>query len=383
MDLGEEAVTIRKVAFVLFLAVGLSLLRWKQIQASRSVVSGILETEQARLGSRVGGRVKAVRLREGNPVRVGQEIVLLEAPDLVAKLEQARADVKALEAVAKRLSSGFRPEEIAQAKAARDQAQAALDEAVAGPRPQEILVAREALAQARAELELAQATCRRNKALVDGRVLSPDRWDELVRGARVSEAVVRARTADLAVLLEGTRAERIVQARGRLAESQALLDLRVRGFRKEEVDEASARLDVARRAFSVLDEQVKELSIRATLDGRIEELDLEPGDLVSAGVPVVTLASDERLWMRSYVPQGRLDVVRPGVHLPVVFDAFPGKVYQGTVSFVAIQGEFSPSNAQTPDERSRQAHRFKLDLKVREELRPGMSGIILLDLPAK
>jgi HlyD family secretion protein len=369
---------IRTVIIIAAMAAAFYVLYQQQQKPVPAIVSGILEGVDANLGSRVGGRVQKVIIREGQPVKAGQEILKLEAEDLVAKLAEARAQVPVTEAAYERLTKGFRSEEIAQARADRDQAKAAYDEAVAGPRLQEIKTARAAVAQATAELELAEANYRRAAALIAKGVTTPEKYDEATRGRKVATETARAREADLALLLEGTRKERIAQHKARLEQTQAVLDLRVHGNRQEDIAEAYARREAARSAVVTLQAQVRELSIYSPVDGYVEALDLQPGDLVAPGTPVLTVLANNILWFRCYAPQKYMSKVYPGSKLPIVFDALPDKTYEGVVSFVGAQAEFTPSNAQTPEERTKQVYRFKLDLPATQELHPGMTGTISL-----
>jgi multidrug efflux pump subunit AcrA (membrane-fusion protein) len=85
-----------------------------------------------------------------------------------------------------------------------------------------------------------------------------------------------------------------------------------------------------------------------------------------------------RLWVRAYVPEGRLDV-RNGAVLDVSVDAFPGRRFKAHVTFVARQAEFTPGNVQTPDQRAKQVFRVKVELdEGRDVLRPGMSADVWL-----
>ena len=364
---------MRAVLLVVAIVAGLFILRMQQDRHDEPVVSGLLEAAEMRLGSRVGGRVAAVKIREGEPVQAGQTIVELSAPDLVARLEETRAQVKVLEAAYRRSLEGFRAEEVAQTRGARDAAAAALAEAEAGPREKEVEQARQAVNLARAEVELARANAGRNETMLAKGALAPAATDKSRTELKVAEATQRAREAELALLQEGTRKERVTAARARVAEAQAALDLRAHGYRPEDIAEAAARVEAAKKATVTLDEQVRELAIRSPVAGRVDALDLELGDLVAPGVPVLTVISGDRYWVRAYVPQKFLGVVKPGARLKVTFDAQAGKSYTGRVAFVAAQAEFTPSNVQTPEERGRQVFRFKLDLEPTPDLHPGMT----------
>ena len=117
---------------VVLLAVGLLVISQRRSEPLK--VSGFIEADEIRLGSRVGGRVARVKVKEGQRVKVGQELVLLEEFDLDERQAQAQANLAARRAEWERLSAGFRVEETAQAQARYEQLQAKVRRLVAGPR---------------------------------------------------------------------------------------------------------------------------------------------------------------------------------------------------------------------------------------------------------
>jgi HlyD family secretion protein len=87
------------------------------------------------------------------------------------------------------------------------------------------------------------------------------------------------------------------------------------------------------------------------------------------------------MWVRAYVPENRLNL-QNGQKLRVTVDSFPGEDFIGTVSFVAREAEFTPSNVQTPEERSKQVFRIKVELESGlDKLRPGMAVDVWLNRP--
>lgn len=153
------------------------------------------------------------------------------------------------------------------------------------------------------------------------------------------------------------------------------------GYRKEEVAAARAKLAAAKAEAAAIEAQMAELVVVAPVDCAVEAIDLRPGDIVPANAPAVSLLEASKLWVRAYVPEGRLGAVRLGSKVPVRLDSFPGRTFTGTVSFVAGEGEFTPRNVQTPEERSKQVFRIKLTLEesaAASGVRVGMMGDVLL-----
>jgi HlyD family secretion protein len=108
----------------------------------------------------------------------------------------------------------------------------------------------------------------------------------------------------------------------------------------------------------------------------VETLDLQPGDLVRAGQSVATLLLERRPWVRCYVPENRLGLVRPGLAVTVTVDSFPGETFAGVVRKVSAQAEFTPRNVQTTEKRAELVFEMKVDIAgaegVAERLRAGM-----------
>ena len=116
-------------------------LYWQQTRRPSLIVSGYIEADQIRVGSRVGGRVSRVLVQEGEHVEAGAPLIEIDPFDLDDQWAEAEAALAAAQADAARLTAGFRSEDIEQARARRDAARARLDRLVAGPRPPEIEIA--------------------------------------------------------------------------------------------------------------------------------------------------------------------------------------------------------------------------------------------------
>ena len=337
-------------------------------------VSGFLEADEVRVGSRVGGRVSAVHVEEGARVSRGELLVELEPFDLLERQAELAAQVERARAALARREAGFRTEEIAQARARVDALSARLDRLLSGPRPQEVAAARARVEASQAALELAEIEETRTRSLVQQDIRSVEALDRSQAVHKAASAEVRSSSEQLALLEEGSRKEDIAEAQAALREAQAALALREAGERTEDVAAARAELEAAEAALHALQRALEELAIRSPADARVEALDLEVGDLVAPGAPVVLLRDSSSLRVRAYVPQGRLDF-QVGAPAWVSVDAFPGRRFAARIAFVAAAAEFTPSNVQTPEERSQQVFRIRVALEEGLDLlRPGLSA---------
>jgi HlyD family secretion protein len=340
-------------------------------------VSGFVEADEIRVGSRVGGRVRSVEAVEGKTVKADQVLLELEPFDLLEQRAQAEAQLAAAQAEYRKASEGFRAEEIAQANARRDQLAARLAELEAGPRKQEIAAAAAQVDLAEAQLKLAQLTFDRVKATFERNAATQDEMDRATSELNVARAHLAAQREVLGELQAGTRPEQIDQAKAQLLEAEQAWQMRVAGSRKEDIAQAKAAADAAQAALDTIGRRIKELTVRAPIDSVVEAVDLRPGDLVAPNAPAISLMDAQHLWIRAYVPENL--PVQLGQQVRLTVDAFPQRTFLGRITFIARQAEFTPSNVQTVEERSKQVFRIKVAVEEGlDVLRPGMVADVWL-----
>jgi HlyD family secretion protein len=371
----------RLLGILAIIAALASLIVYSQLRSDVKHVSGYIEADEIRLGSRVGGRVAKVHVEEGQRVEAGQVLVELEPYDLLQQLQEAEATLAAREAELQRLEAGLRPEEVAQAEARYHQLQAQLDKLTAGPRKQEIDAARARLAVAESEQRLAEANYKRIQRLAGSNAVTQEELDRAIEALQANTGNVGMRKEELSLLEAGTRPEEIREAEAVVRQAELAWRVAQQGFRKEEIEAARAARDAAKAAVAVVSERIAELKIVAPTAGVVEALELQPGDLAPAGAPVLSVMDDSRLWVRAYVPQAWMNL-QVGTPVGVTVDGYPGQQFAGEVSFIARQAEFTPSNVQTPEQRANQVFRVKVQLKEGlDKLRPGTSADVWLDPP--
>jgi multidrug resistance efflux pump len=368
---------IQRIALILLVCLLLTGgLVYSQRRTGPLKVSGFVESDEIRIGSRVGGRVKAVFVEEGDFAKRDQRLVELEPFQLLEQLAQARAQLAQMEADSQRLDAGYLPEEKDQSKAKLDQLAAARDRLADGE--EDIAAAQANLEQAQAQLQLAKLKYDRTETLFAKNSASQQDMDQVNSELRVARATERVRQEELAKL-KRERPSDIKEAEARVEEARQEWQLRKNGYRKEDQARAHAAVEAARAALAAIEKQVDELTIRAPADGSIEAVDLRPGDLVGANTTAVSMIEKGRLWIRSYVPESHLNIT-VGSAVVITSDSFPGKKFKAHVTFVARQAEFTPGNIQTPEERSKQVFRVKILLdEGHDVLRPGMIGDVTFE----
>ncbi|TLM67170.1 MAG: HlyD family efflux transporter periplasmic adaptor subunit [Deltaproteobacteria bacterium] len=295
-------------------------------------LSGNIEVTDAEVSFRIAGHVRERLVKEGDRVGRGAVVARLESADLEQEVALRQAEVAVARATLAELEAGYRAEEVAQARAA--------------------------VAQARAELTRAEADWHRQRALF-------------------AEGAVAARET------EALRAAFDI-ARGRAEEAGQRLALLEKGFRPEQVAQARARLQQAEAAMELARTRLGYAELTAPFDAVVLAENAEPGEFVAAGTPVVTIGVLDPVWLRAYISELDLGRVKLGQTARVTIDTFPGKSYRGTVTFIAQDAEFTPKNVQTEKERVKLVYRLKITIPNPDrELKPGMPADAEIDVAGR
>ena len=336
-------------------------------------VSGNIEVTDAEVSFKLPGRVEARLVDEGEMIRAGQTIARLDSAELAQEVAARRAEMQAVQAALAELEAGSRPEEIAQAEASAAQAKARLDEMLAGSRPEELSAAEAVLRRAKAEAERARLDAERYEGLYKKEIVSAQQYD-LARTA-YETALARQREAEeqYKLVKEGPRKEQIEQARAAWLQAQERFVLVKKGPRQETIEQARARLQQAKEGLAVSETRLGYATLTSPLAGVVLSKNVEPGEFVAAGTPIVTVGDLENVWLRAYINETDLGRVKVGQPVRVTTDTYPDKRYEGRVSFIAAQAEFTPKSVQTEKERVKLVYRIKVDIRnPNMELKPGM-----------
>jgi multidrug resistance efflux pump len=339
--------------------------------------SGTVEARTISVGSRAGGRVKEVLVKEGERVVKGQPLVTLEPADWPAQLLQAEAQLAQAQANLDKLQKGARPEELEQARARAETAKAAFAQTVAGSRPEQIAAAEARLAVQQLAVEKAKLDAERMAKLDKAGAAVPAEVDNANLSVKTAIAQRDATQHQLDELKNGSRREELVQARAREAEQVASERLISAGSRSEDIRAAAAQVDGARGRVDQIKSMIDELTIRAPAATRVEALDLRPGDILAQNATAAVLLEENQLYVRIYVPETLLGHLKIGQEVPINVDSFPSESFAGVVEHINSIGEYSPRNLQTADERADQVFATRIGLKAGfDRLRAGMAAFI-------
>lgn len=291
----------------------------------RLVFYGNVDIRQVRPAFFSTGRIIAMLVKEGDRVKQGQLLAELDASRYTAAVARAEALVAAQEQAVARMQAGSRPEEIAEAEARARAAGAASTNA----------------AQKQVRLQ----------ALAG---------DEYVSKQQIDDIQTAVETAD-----------------ANLDAMQQIAALVKQGPRKEDIAIAEAKLKADQAALAMARQELIDTKLYAPSDGVVQNRILEPGDMASPQQPVYTIALDNPVWVRTYVPEPKLGKIAEGMKAEVTTDSYPDKTYQGQIGTISPTAEFTPKQVQTTDLRSRLVYQVRVYVdNPNNELRLGMPATV-------
>ena len=291
----------------------------------QEVLQGQVEVNEYRVASKVPGRILEIRVKEGDYVKAGDTLVIIDAPDVMAKQAQAES---------------------------AESAASAMDEmARNGARQEQIRAAFEVLQQTKAGLEIAEKSYNRIQRLFDEGVMSEQKRDEAFASYKAMEAQVKA--------------------------AQSQYDMARNGARREEKMAAAAQVKRAKGAVAEVNSYVNEMVQVATHDGEVSEVFPEVGELVGTGSPIMTISLMNDVWASFNVREDQLGSMAVGQTIHAFVPAF-NKDMDFKVYYMKDQGSYATWKA-TKANGQYDLKTFEVKakpLKEYEGLRPGMSVII-------
>lgn len=296
----------------------------------RDELQGVVELHERALAFELPGRVVRLEVKRGERVEAGALLAVLDDGLERPQRDARAADVAQVEAQLALLEAGARREDLRALRAQLEGAQAAEGQAT--------------------------QTAKRLRELRTSGTATPQQLDD-------AEAVLARTTAERKAAAE------------RLASLES-------GARREDLRAVRARLAAARAALALSESRLARCSLLAPTGGRVLETHVEPGEVLGAGAPVVTLGETQRPYVDLFVPEGAVGGLQPGTKATVRVDA-EARPFDGEVEDVGRRTEFTPRFLFSPKERPNLVVRVRVALRDPEErLRAGVPALATLDRAA-
>jgi len=275
---------------------------------------GNIDVRTVSLAFQVPGKIDSIHFDEGQSVQKGDVLATLDSALYKAYLKQSEAQVEAQKIMVQKLEKGYRKEEIDKAKATLDQ--------------KKIL------------MENAENTFNRYKKLSKTKSVSAEKYNNV-------------------------RTE-YFSAKALYMSAKSNFELLQSGYQKEDILSAKAKLDALRAQQAQHQIHLEETVLKAPANGILLTRVYEEGAIVRASQVVFEMVKTDNYWVRSYLSEKFLGLIRPGMKAEVTTDS--GQKYEGVVSYISPLAEFTPKSVQTEDLRTDLVYRFRIILNQYDDM---------------
>lgn len=288
---------------------------------SRIQATGTIESTNVTISSKNAGEIKSIITAEGERVNAGATILVIDHEVLGFQLEQAAASEQISEAQLKLLLKGARSEDIKQAE--------------------------EMMKQTEINFNLAKSDFERYTKLWDSKSITRKQYEDVT--ARYQVAIAQFSSAK----------ENYMKVR--------------KIIRPEEIDQAKANLHKATASVNLLKKNIKDSYIISPINGFVVKKFVEVGEMVAPMSSLVKIANLASVNLIIYVSEVELGKIKLGQKAEITMDTYPDKKYEGKVTFISPEAEFTPKNIQTKDERTKLVFAVKIEIANKDfDLKPGM-----------
>jgi HlyD family secretion protein len=247
-----------------------------------------------------------------------------------------------------------------------------------GSRPEEIREAEAAVQAAQAEVDRAQKDFMRAEQLHKADDISTQQFDQARQRMLTAQAQLKQSTQRRDLVRQGPRREVVEQAASNVERAGAAVRLSQASqieVKRREQEVTARRADLARleAQLAQIDVQLAETVAASPVAGVVLVKAADPGEVLAAGTTVLTVGDIEHPWLRGYINERDLGRVKLGMPVKVKSDSFQNKTFDGKLTFIASQAEFTPKQIQTHEERVKLVYRVKIEIDNRNhELKSNM-----------
>lgn len=337
-------------------------------------LSGRIEGDDAAVSAKVSGRLKEITVREGDLVKTGQVIATIDDEQVRAREEQEQSRVQQAEA---RVT--WARQQIAVLNAQLEQSNTGVDQAK--------LDAQGRVSQAEADLAKAEAQLVQHEAEFKQARYDEERYTRLANDGDVPErtghqaasasesqsAAVQAARRQVDAARAGLMVAKANLSNAAMRSSQSLAIRQQILQSQADIAGAEAEAETSRAKLKEAQANRNDLQIVAPLDGTVITRSAEPGEVLTAGTPVVTIVNLNAVYLRGFIPEGEIGRVKAGQTARVFLDSAPTKPIDAVVIRIDPEASFTPENTYFQDDRIKQVVGVKLELKAASGFaKPGM-----------
>jgi len=340
---------------------------------NRLVVSGNVELTEVNIAFKTAGRLIERTVDEGDAVTKGQVIARLDRDQLVAQRERETAALQGAQSQLAQAETSVAWQkatlsaDIAQRQADLGSSEAKLTELKNGARPQEREQAHAVVESAQAEYDRAKKDWDRAQPLFKNDDISASQFDQYRNRFQSADAALKNAKQAEALVLAGPRNEEIEGASSQAEHARAAIKLAEANSlelqrRQHHTGAPRAAIEPSHAHPALIDSQLADTIADSPCNGVVLVKAADVGEVLAPGTTVVTVGDIDHPWLRGYINESDLGKVKIGSQARVTSDSYPGKVYNGRVTFISSQAEFTPKQIQTQQERVKLVYRIKIEL---------------------
>ncbi len=283
--------------------------------------TGTIESTNITVSSKSAGEIISIFADEGDLIKAGDTILVIDNEAIVYQLDQAVAAEQIAEAQLSLMIKGARSEDINQAE--------------------------EMMKQNEANYNLAKSDHSRYTKLWESKAITQKQYEEIVTRLQIAHAQYNVAKENY---------EKVKKI-----------------FRPEEIDQAKANLKKAKASVELLKKNIRDCYVISPTNGFIVKKYVEVGETVTPMTSLVNISDLSTVNLIIYVSETELGKVKLGQKVEISMDTYPDKIYEGKIIFISPEAEFTPKNIQTNDERTKLVFAVKIEIPNRNfELKPGM-----------
>ena len=350
----------------------------------RILVSGNIELTQVDIAFKTSGRLIERTVNEGDVVQKDMVIARLDREQLLRQRDTAQAALGTAQAQLAESESALKwQRETMQAdlqlrNADLSAAKSQLLQLKNGSRPQEIQEATAAVAAAQSQYDQAKKDWDRAQTLYKNDDISTSQFDQFRTRFESADANLKQTKEHAGLVQAGPRAETIESASAQVERAQASLRMGQANAietkrREQDIVARQGDIERAKSQIALIDSELADTIAVSPINGIVLVKAADPGEILAPGTSVVTVGDIEHPWLRAYIREQDLGRVKLGAKAKVTTDSFPGKVYDGHITFISSEAEFTPKQIQTSEERVKLVYRVKIEIdNSRHELKSNM-----------
>ena len=340
---------------------------------NRIVISGNIELTQVDIAFKTSGRLIERTVNEGDPVQKGMVIARLDREQLLHQRETAEAALGTAQAqLAESISALKWQRETMQAdmqlrNADLSAAQSQLQQLKNGSRPQEIQESQAAVAAAQSQYDQAKKDWERAQTLYKNDDISTSQYDQFHARFEGADANLKQVKEHAGMVQAGPRSETIESASAQVERARASLRVGQANAieskrREQDIVARQGDIERAKAQIALIDSQMADTIAVSPINGMVLVKAADVGEILAPGTSGVTVGDIEHPWLRAYIREQDLGRVKIGDKVKVTTDSYRDKVYDGHISYISSEAEFTPKQIQTSEEPVKLVYRVKIDI---------------------